>query len=68
MQKRSDRPQAIQKAIDGAGGLVALSRALRLAPSTISEWNRIPAERVMAVETASGVSKELLRPDLYRSA
>jgi DNA-binding transcriptional regulator YdaS (Cro superfamily) len=60
-----DRPEPIQRAIDQAGGLVALAGLLRVAPSTLSEWRRIPAERVLAVEQASGVSRHELRPDLY---
>lgn len=59
------RPVVIQNAIDAAGGLVALAVALQLAPSTVSEWRRVPAERVIAVERITGVPRTELRPDLY---
>jgi TorA maturation chaperone TorD/DNA-binding transcriptional regulator YdaS (Cro superfamily) len=32
---------------------------------SISNWRRVPAERVAAVEAATGVSRTNLRPDLY---
>jgi DNA-binding transcriptional regulator YdaS (Cro superfamily) len=47
------------------GGVVALSRALGLSHSAVSAWTRIPAERVLDVERITGVSRELIRPDLY---
>lgn len=36
--------------------------------STVSQWLRrgnIPAERVLALEAATGVSRHILRPDIY---
>jgi len=60
-----DRPNVIQEAIDAAGGLVILARALQLAPSTISEWRRIPAERVLALEELTGISRHAMRPDIF---
>jgi TorA maturation chaperone TorD len=31
----------------------------------VSNWDRVPAQRVVAVEGATGVSRKVLRPDLY---
>jgi DNA-binding transcriptional regulator YdaS (Cro superfamily) len=59
------RPTIIQDAINQAGGLVVLARHLGLAPSTVSEWSRVPAERVLEIERVTGVSRHLLRPDIY---
>jgi TorA maturation chaperone TorD len=38
---------------------------LGVAQPSISGWSRVPAERVVAVEAASGVTRDILRPDLY---
>src|SRR5262249_44030735 len=32
---------------------------------SVSNWLRVPAERVLSVEAATGVSRATLRPDLY---
>lgn len=58
---------AINKAIDKAGGLTELARRLGCKPQVISNWRArgIPAERVLQVEQASGVDRHELRPDLY---
>lgn len=53
------------RAIDLAGGPAALAAKLDITPQAISQWKRVPAERVIAVEAASGVSRHDLRPDLY---
>lgn len=55
----------LTRAIDAAGGVGSLARALGISQPSVSSWSRIPAERVLAVETATGVSRTLLRPDLY---
>jgi TorA maturation chaperone TorD len=43
----------------------ALARALGIAQPSVSNWRRIPAERVLAVESLTGVRRGVLRPDLY---
>lgn len=61
------RDTALEKAITEAGGTAALARAISVTPQAISQWERVPAERVIAVEEATGgkVSRGELRPDLY---
>jgi TorA maturation chaperone TorD len=59
------RDTGLEKAIDAAGGMRALSRALGVSQPAISNWKRIPADRVVAVESATGVARTALRPDLY---
>jgi len=34
----------------------------------VSNWDRVPAERVLSVESATGVARSVLRPDLYNAA
>jgi DNA-binding transcriptional regulator YdaS (Cro superfamily) len=60
--------KALLRACAAVGGQTALARALGLSSQgTVSSWlaRGLPAERVLAVEAASGVSRHLLRPDLY---
>ena len=59
------RDPGLNRAIDAAGGVVQLARKIGIAQPSISNWNRVPAERVIAVEAATGVSRQQLRPDLY---
>ena len=59
------RDQGLQQAIDAAGGVSELARRLGIAQPSVSNWDRIPAERVLSVEAATGVARALLRPDLF---
>jgi TorA maturation chaperone TorD len=59
------RDAGLERAIDAAGGVVELARRIGIAQPSLSKWSRVPAQRVIAVEGATGVSRKLLRPDLY---
>jgi TorA maturation chaperone TorD len=59
------RDQGLAEAIHAAGGVGALARKIGIAQPSVSNWSRIPAERVIAVEDATGVPRTVLRPDLY---
>jgi TorA maturation chaperone TorD len=59
------RDAGLNEALEAIGGVAALARALGIAQPSVSAWTRIPAERVLAVETATGVARMRLRPDLY---
>ena len=59
------RDPGITAAIEAAGGVGALARRLGIAQPSVSNWSRVPAERVIAVEAATGVHRTVLRPDLY---
>jgi post-segregation antitoxin (ccd killing protein) len=62
-----DGHSGIEEAIAAAGGVSRLGAALGLAHTSILKWRRsgIPAERVPAVEAATGVPRQRLRPDLF---
>ena len=62
------RDQGLDHAIRAAGGVSELARRIGISQPSISNWNRIPAERVTAIEAATGVGRQLLRPDLYGEA
>ena len=61
------RDPALLRAIDAAGGVAALARELNVTSQAVSQWSKVPAERVLEVERAAGgaVSRHDLRPDLY---
>lgn len=58
----------LDKAIAAAGSQAELARRLGLNRATICEWTQVPARHIVAVEMATGVPREELRPDLYRTA
>src|SRR5262245_66686410 len=60
------RDTGLDEAIRAAGGVGALARKIGIAQPSVSNWSRVPAERVIAVEAATGVPRAVLRPDLYR--
>jgi TorA maturation chaperone TorD len=59
------RDSGLEQAIEAAGGVASLARAIGIAQPSVSNWTRIPAERVLAVEALTKVSRFILRPDLY---
>jgi TorA maturation chaperone TorD len=63
MRDRND--SGLQNAIDAAGGVGALARGLGIAQPSVSGWTRVPSDRVLAIEALTGVSRSMLRPDLY---
>lgn len=59
------RDPALTRAITAAGSSLALSSRLGVSPQALSQWRRVPALRVLAVEQATGIGRHELRPDLY---
>jgi TorA maturation chaperone TorD len=59
------RDQGLERAIEAAGGVRALARLVGVSQPAVSNWTRIPADRVLAIESLTQVPRGLLRPDLY---
>ena len=59
------REPGLSEAIRAAGGVAQLARQIGISQPSVSNWARVPAERVISVEAATGVDRTVLRPDLY---
>lgn len=69
MTKKPDK-SPIELACDAVGSQSRLAELVGVTPQAVSKWLRsksVPAERVLAVETATAgaVSRHALRPDIY---
>jgi len=61
------RDSGLEEAIRAVGGVSELARRLGISQPSVSNWDRVPAERVPAVEAATGIERAVLRPDLFFS-
>jgi TorA maturation chaperone TorD len=59
------RDPGLDEAIRAVGGVSELARRIGISQPSVSNWAKVPAERVVAVEAATGVTRTALRPDLY---
>jgi TorA maturation chaperone TorD len=57
--------RGLQEAIRAVGGVTELARRVGISQPSVSNWARVPAERVLQVENVSGIARTVLRPDLY---
>ncbi|MCB2048550.1 MAG: helix-turn-helix domain-containing protein [Novosphingobium sp.] len=61
--------EALELARDVAGGQASLARICGITQPSVWKWfqssKRLPAEHVLAVEAATGISRHELRPDIY---
>src|SRR5947209_2695210 len=60
------RDPGLSAAIQAVGGVSELARRVGISQPSVSNWDKVRAERVLAVESATGVPRVRLRPDLYR--
>ena len=58
----------LDQAIRAAGSVSELARLLGISQPSVSNWTRVPAERVTSVESLTGVNRVVLRPDLFGEA
>lgn len=62
-------PEALARAVDLIGGQSAMGRLIGVSQASVWRWvdleKHLPAEHVLKVEAATGVSRHDLRPDLY---
>ena len=59
------REPGLSEAIRAVGGVGELARQIGISQPSVSNWVRVPAERIVSVEAVTGVDRAILRPDLY---
>lgn len=59
------RDQGLSEAIRAVGGVSELARRIGISQPSVSNWERVPVDRIVAVEAATGISRAVLRPDLF---
>jgi TorA maturation chaperone TorD len=59
------RETGLREALRAAGGVRALAQKIGISQPSVSNWTRVPADRVRAVEAVTGVNRAVLRPDLF---
>jgi TorA maturation chaperone TorD len=59
------RDQGLEQAVRAAGGVSELARQIGISQPSVSNWTRVPAERVLNVEAVTGIDRKILRPDIY---
>ena len=59
------RDPGLQEAIRAVGGVTELARRLGISQPSVSNWDKIPPDRVSLIESVTGVSRAILRPDLF---
>src|SRR5947208_1485988 len=57
------RDPGLNAAIQAVGGVSELARRVGISQPSVSNWDKVPAERVIAVEAATGGPLERLRDD-----
>lgn len=63
--------EALKQAIELAGGQTKLARAIGTTQGHVSQWLRrgkVPADKVLKIERATGVPAHKLRPDVFEAA
>jgi DNA-binding transcriptional regulator YdaS (Cro superfamily) len=69
MVVRDTPSNALLRALRAAGGQSALARICGVTQAAVWKWLnrgvRVPAECVLSIEAATGVSRHDLRPDIY---
>lgn len=61
------RDPGLEEAISAVGGVSELARRLGISQPSVSNWKRVPADRVLLVEATTGIARAVLRPDLFDS-
>jgi DNA-binding transcriptional regulator YdaS (Cro superfamily) len=62
------RLAACKTAVLQAGGNKAVAEKFGISRQAVGKWKKVPSERVLVVEKASGISRYILRPDIYGKA
>lgn len=71
MQMKATPFEALTAAVTRAGSQSAMARLCGVSQTAVWKWlqsgKRLPAEHCLVVERTTGISKHILRPDIYPS-
>ncbi len=59
--------EPLRQAVAKFKTISAFAEALGVKPQAVSQWTDIPIRRVIEIERITGIPREQLRPDLYRT-
>lgn len=59
------RDPTVDRVFKAAGGVQKLAKALQISAPALYQWDRVPTERVLALEALTGIPRHELRPDIY---
>jgi pyruvate kinase len=62
------RDQCLDRLMQIRGATKRLAEGLGISTAAVSQWERVPRDRVVQAAAILGVSPEELRPDLYEPA
>jgi DNA-binding transcriptional regulator YdaS (Cro superfamily) len=53
-------------AVEAVGGIRELARRIGLSHTSVIRWDTIPVEHLFLIEEVTNISREILRPDIFR--
>lgn len=59
------RDAALEKALSIRGAVKRISQRAGISTAAVSQWRRVPKDRLGLVSEVTGIPREELRPDLY---
>lgn len=60
-----DYKAAVARASEVLGGQEQLGAQFNISQAAVSQWGKIPVERVLDIERLTGIPRHELRPDIY---
>jgi len=51
--------------VHNPGAMTRLAARLGISVQAVSAWRQVPAARCLEVESVTGISRHVLRPDIY---
>lgn len=68
----ANKPTPVDAVIEALGGPSKAARTLGIPkPNVVTNWKKrgqVPVERVLQIEAATGISRHILRPDIFGAA
>jgi DNA-binding transcriptional regulator YdaS (Cro superfamily) len=62
---KSAMDRAVDEAVRKEGSRAKVAKRLGISRQAMEQWERVPPRHVLALEAMSGVSRYVIRPDIY---